>query len=460
MKKGFKGRAILVFGVSCCLLFAEYLHAQSADQKTFHALSDEFARAAQKIAPSVVSVSTMSEVTVLDPYEFFFGPRFRKRDNTQRQQVPRGIGSGILVNGEYVLTNNHVIEGADTISIKLNDGRTLTSKVVGADKSFDVAVLKVTGGDHLVPAELGDSDALRVGEWVLAVGNPFGLDQTVTAGIISATGRAGLGLSDYGDFIQTDAAINPGNSGGPLVNLDGKVIAINSAILSATGGFEGIGFAIPINTARTIMDSLIKTGKVVRGYLGVQIQELTPEMADTLGIHDVRGLLISHVDPNSPAQAGGLKARDVVTHFNGSKIDSARRFSSLIKTVAPDQDVELTIVREGKEQKLKIKIGAMPESIAMVENLGFDVSNVDEAAARKFGLPKGMEGVVVTSIDSKSLANRAGLQEGDVIVGMERRKISNMSDYSQALEKASGKDKILLQIVRGDEHFYMVIPLK
>jgi serine protease Do len=424
-------------------------------------LSDAFARSAEKIRPSVVSVNTMSEVQFLDPYEYFFGPRFGGRRG-QPREVPRGIGSGIIISDEYILTNNHVIEGADRINVKLADGRSLVAKVVGADPSFDIAVIRIEGVKGLTPAELGDSDALRVGEWVLAVGNPFGLEQTVTSGIISATGRTAMDLSDYTDFIQTDAAINPGNSGGPLVNLKGRVVGINSAILSQSGAFEGIGFAIPMNTGRKIMESLIATGKVVRGYIGIQIQEMTGEVAELLDMQASDGLLVMHVEKRSPAEAAGIKARDIITKVNGAEVDSARRFATMVKTATIGEELELTILRKGEAQTVRVRVGTAPARLAAAETLGFHVANLDDMAAKHYDFGDSAKGVVITQLEKDSPAAQRGLKEGDAIVGVNQFKIENLQDYNGALEKLRSKksSKILLQVMRRGEYSYVVLPLK
>ncbi len=446
-----------VFVMGCLLSLAPLLHAGTGKESVLRQLSDELAAASEKIKPSVVSVSTTSDVTVVDPYQFYFG---RRRGTAEHQELPRGMGSGVLVEDGYVLTNNHVIQGADKIYIKLSDGHKFQARVVGADPSTDVAVVKIQKPEGLTPAELGDSDAVRVGDWVLAVGNPFGLDQTVTAGIISAKGRSDVKLANYGDYIQTDAAINPGNSGGPLVDLDGKVIGLNSAIISQSGGYQGIGFAIPINQARTIMQSLIKDGKVTRGYLGVHAQELTQPIAEALGLKQVRGVIVVFVEPNSPAQASGLEAKDIITSFGGKPLDNPHGLSSIVRTTAVGQEVEMNVVHQGQERVVKVKIVAAPPEVSAGETVGITVADMDAATAARFGFARGERGVVVAAVDNGSKAAGAGLRAGDVIVGISKVRVSSAKDYSEMMSRLAKEEKVLFTIIRNRQYYYVVLPLK
>jgi serine protease Do len=434
--------------------------APAADGKVgiLRTLSDEFAKAAEKIKPSVVSVRTTSEVALVDPYEYFYGPRYRRR-SPKEEEVPLGMGSGIVVNNGYVLTNNHVIKGASRIYVKLSDGRQIEGHVVGTDPNADVAVVKLSSGERLVSAELGDSDSMRVGDWVLAVGNPLGLEQTVTAGIISAKGRSDMNIAHYEDFIQTDAAINPGNSGGPLVDLDGKVIGMNTAIASQTGGYQGMGFAIPINMARVIMESLIKDGKVNRGYLGVQMQEINPKLSKMLGLKETQGVLVVQVEPDSPALSAGLQRNDVVTRFNGKPIDSVRRLMSLIKTSLAGQVVELTVIRDGQEKVLKVKLANETPQAAAVESLGIEVANVDTATAERYGYRKSTGGVVITRVDPAGRAAVAGLSEGDLIMAINKQKVADLKAYSELIGKVGDGDVMLLVVHQG-RYFYVPLPGK
>ena len=438
------------------------VEGQTSPSKTssLRALSDEFAKAAEKVKPSVVSVRTTSVAIYVDPHDFFFGPGPSGQPRSGSQEIPRGMGSGILIPGDYILTNNHVIQGAKNIYVTLANGRQMRAKVIGTDSKSDVAVVKLSEASRLSAAELGDSDSVRVGDWVLAVGNPFGLDQTVTVGIISAKGRGDVKITDYGDFIQTDVAINPGNSGGALVDLDGKVIGMNTAIVSRSGGYEGVGFAIPVNMARTIMESLIKDGKVTRGYLGVQLHSMTRELAEMLGFKEAGGLVVAGVEPASPAEKAGLQARDVVTRFNGKELDSPRHFSTLVKTAPIGQEVELTVVRDGREQLIKIRIGAATPEIVAADTLGIEVATLDRVTAERYGYQGSAAGVVITRVDPNSRAASIGLQEGDLIVGINNQKIQNAKTYGEAIDKLSDSKKILLNVVRGRRYFYAVLPLK
>ncbi|MDD2706900.1 MAG: DegQ family serine endoprotease [Verrucomicrobiae bacterium] len=455
-------RSLLLLAISFAMI--ETGHAQANKNSILNQLSDEFAKAAEKIKPSVVSVRTASEVTVVNPYEFFYGPRGRRRGNQNprgnSQEVPLGMGSGIILANGYVLTNNHVIQGADSIYVKLADGRLLKGRVVGADPNSDVAVIKIINAEKLVAAELGDSDATRVGEWVLAVGNPLGLEQTVTSGIISAKGRSNVHIANYEDFIQTDAAINPGNSGGPLVNMEGKVIGINTAIASQTGGYQGMGFAIPINMARTIMESLIRDGKVSRAYLGVQMQEVNPEIAEMLGLKSTHGVIVVHVEPGSPAANAGLQAKDLIIRFNGKQVDSGQRLLSLVKTSPIGQEINLTFIRDGQEKTAKIKLAAETPQVAAAESLGIEVSEITPQIASQLGYKSGIPGVVITRLLPNSRAAAIGLQEGDLIIGINKQKVTNTRTYSEILAKAAGSEKLLLHLVRGNQYFYAILPLK
>jgi serine protease Do len=423
------------------------------------ALSDNFASVAEKVKPCVVSVSTTSQVMLIKPSDFFFGRRHGS-GTPETREVPHGMGSGILIEGGYVLTNNHVIEDAITIYVKLGDGRQVKAKVVGADPDTDVAVVKISGIDKLPAAELGNSDNVRVGDWVMAIGNPFGFDQTVTAGIISAKGRSNVNVSEFSDFIQTDAAINPGNSGGALVDLDGKVIGINSAIFSQTGGYEGIGFAIPINMAKNVMESLIKSGKVARGYLGAQIQNVTPQLAEMLKLNQMSGVVVAHVEPDSPAAKAGIQPNDIITRFNGVEITSDRNLVSLIRTTPVGQTAELKLIRDGQEKNVKVTIAAATPTIAAAETLGIEVSDIEGAYAQHYGYENGTPGVIITRVAPNSKADSVGLEPGDLILSINKQAVKNLKSYNDLMTKLMGSEKLLLQIVRGRQHNYVVVPLK
>ncbi len=395
-------------------------------------LSHTFRNVSKAMAPAVVSVYSVKKARSSphiqrppfhgfehSPFGEFFGndlfEKYFENRAPQRGQEQRGMGTGVIVNKDgYVLTNNHVIDGADEVSLKLSSGATLKAKVIGTDPKTDLAVLKVSGKD-LVAAPLGDSDSLDVGDWVLAMGNPFGLSHTVTAGIVSAKGRADVGIADYEDFIQTDAAINPGNSGGPLVNMKGEVVGINTAIATKTGGYMGIGFAIPINMAKSIMDSLISNGKVERGWMGVMIQNLNEDLAQSFGVQSTEGVLIGDVTPDGPAQKAGLEAGDILISFDGQKMKDMAQLRNTVAGTPPGKTVKIEVIRSGKPKTLTLKIGQL-EGAAVASKqegsphkLGLTVQTLTPELARSLGTDR-EKGVVVTSVEPGTPAARAGLR--------------------------------------------------
>ncbi len=450
---------------------------------TLEDTSKVFIAAADKVRPSVVHVSVeqeMGSAPVLrqpnrpfhfhspwfrdffgdDPFEGFFGDFFR-RQIPQGKLKRSGFGSGVIVSGDgLVLTNNHVVAGATKIEVKLSDKRTFQAKLVGADPKSDVAVLRVDA-KGLPAAELGDSEEIRVGQWVIAIGNPFGLDQTVTAGIVSAKGRANVGIVEYEDFIQTDAAINPGNSGGPLVDLRGRVVGINSAIATRSGGYQGIGFAIPINMARSIMDSLVEDGKVRRGYLGVGISDLTPEQAKERDLEN-GGVLIGEVSQEQAAAKAGIEPGDVLLQFNGEKVRDSNHLRMLVAKTRPGASVPVVVHRGGKKKTLTVDVGDLeaadraktPASGAggPVPSLGISVADLDEPVS-------GLEtGVRVTSVETGSVADRFGIQPGAVIWKVNGREVANVGEFKEAL--ASRKDRVSLSFLQGNAKRYLEFPLE
>ncbi|MDH5750887.1 MAG: DegQ family serine endoprotease [Deltaproteobacteria bacterium] len=425
------------------------------------------------VSPSVVHISVEKVVhngpeEGEDPFddEFFrrfFAPRMPFPPKPDKQ---RGLGSGSIVDKKgYVLTNNHVIEDADKIIVKLKDGREFEAKLVGADPASDLAVVKVDAKD-LPVASLGNSDQLEVGETVLAIGNPFGLEQTVTQGIVSAKGRSSVGVTDYEDFIQTDAPINPGNSGGPMINLDGEIVGVNTAIFSRTGGNMGIGFAIPINMARKIMDQLIASGRVVRGYLGVVIQEVTPELAPALGLSSTEGVLIANIGPDSPALKAGMERGDVVTTFNGKKVNTTNELRNTVAAVSPGAVVPVEVVRKGKKITLKVQVGEQPgdmraaiegreepgEQEAQVksveEKLGMEVANLTRDIAAKLNY-RGQKGVVITGVDPQGISAEAGLREGMLIQEVNKVRITSIKEFRKVLDETPGGKHLLLLVRAG-----------
>lgn len=430
------------------------------------------ARAAivKSVSSTVVHISvekTVAENTggggLPDPFddEFFkrfFAPRLPK----SREFKQRGLGSGTIVDGRgYILTNNHVIEDADKIIVKLKDGRELNAKLIGADKATDLAVVKITG-KKLPVAKLGNSDDLLVGETVMAIGNPFGLEQTVTQGIVSAKGRSSVGLTDYEDFIQTDAPINPGNSGGPMVNLRGQIVGVNTAIFSRSGGNMGIGFAIPINMAKKIMQSLIDSGRVTRGFLGVVIQDLTQELADAMGAKVKEGVLIASVGPKTPAAKGGIKQGDIITKFNGKRVRSSNELRNTVAGIKPGKTVPVELIRDGNKKTIRLRVGEQPSNMQAAiqgesdpkasgksvekpeEVLGLKVETLTRELADRLDY-RGQKGVVVSQAEGTAL--EAGLRQGALIQEVNRKKVRNTNEFRTAIKKTP-KGKFLLLLVR------------
>ena len=372
-------------------------------------------------------------------------------------------GSGFIIKPDgYIITNNHVIAGADNdkITVKLEDGREFKAKVIGADKRSDVALIKIAA-DHLPVLPMGDSDKLEVGEWVIAIGNPFGLSHTITAGIVSAKGRNSVGINDYENLIQTDAAINPGNSGGPLVNLEGKVVGMNTAIFSKSGGYMGIGFAIPINMVRSIEQQLQKTGFVIRGYLGVLIQPLTPELARSFGLPKDSGVLVGQVTDGSAAAKAGLKRGDVVVKFAGKSVHNVGAFRNCVALVTPGTTTDITVIRDGKKKNFNITVGTLPggkmtaDALGLsLDKLGFAVRNINPETARKYGLTE-TKGVMVTRVRSGSVAAMAGMKTGTLILEVNRKPVRNVQELQQAV--GNEKNSVLLLISDGQGTHFVVL---
>lgn len=433
--------------------------------------SRAFSSVAKKAIPAVVSVKVTKTVKSGSSYhgmtpddqffERFFGPGFR-RPAPQAPQLQQGQGSGFIISEDgYILTNNHVVGDADEIEVTLQDGKEFKAKLIGTDPKSDVALVKIEG-ENLPFVELGDSDALEIGEWVIAVGSPFGLQATVTVGIVSAKNR-GVQIAEYEDFIQTDAAINPGNSGGPLLNIDGKAIGLNTAIFSQSGGYMGIGFAIPINMARNIKDQLLESGKVSHGFLGVMMQpeKITPELAEAFGLEENKGVLITKVLPDSPADKAGLKKDDIILKMDGKDAGDWQSFRSSIGILPPGTKVDLTVFRNGKEKEITVTIGSLEDSEEILgisptaEKLGLQVQNVTDELAKRFGY-EDEKGVIVTEVADESPAGRAGIAAGMLIVSVNRKDVSNVEEFNKALEKSAESKKVLL-LVRNDRYAQYVV---
>jgi serine protease Do len=427
-----------------------------------------FAPIVKEVLPNVVNISSskvvrtpnqMPEGMQSDPFfQQFFGHGFGNRPEVPKDRREQSLGSGVIVSPEgYILTNNHVVDGATDVKVTLSDKRELKAKIVGTDPKTDVAVLKLEGSNF--PAiTLGDSSKVQVGDYALAIGDPFGVGQTVTMGIVSAKGRGNLGIEDYEDFIQTDAPINPGNSGGALVNDRGELVGINTAILShGSGGNEGIGFAIPVNLARSVMGQILEHGKVTRGYLGVVIQPITPAMAKDLGLNKLQGALVGDVSPKGPAQASGVQRGDVILSINGNAVTDSNELRNTISMMQPGETVKLGISRNGSIKDLNVKLGELPLSKEDAKNQqegaskdaleGISVENLDAETAAQLQLPESTKGVVVTSIDPSSPKAESGLQKGDVIQEVNHQPVHNVAEFKQAMSKAT--DGALLLVNRG-----------
>ncbi len=443
----------------------------SESSKLLGRLSDALAEVAEAARPAVVNISTTSTVTTEDNpmgdlfndpfFRKFFGDQFGHPGAEAQIQIV-GLGSGVIVseNG-YILTNNHVVKGADEIKVVLFDKREFTGKVVGTDSRTDLAVIKINAKD-LPTIRFGDSAKLKIGDIVLAIGNPFGLNQTITMGIVSAVGRSNIGLADFEDFIQTDAAINPGNSGGALVNSNGEFVGINTAIFSTSGGYMGIGFAIPSDMAKTVMDSIIKHGKVIRGWMGVSIQNVTPELAKSLGFKQTEGALIAGVENGSPAEKAGLKRGDLVTALNGKKVEDSTNLRNMVAASAPGTKIEVTIIRDGKEKTISLTLGEYKEKKVVKKTeysnvlKGLTIQELTPSVRDKMNLPEDLNGVVITGSDSDSPAQGL-LQPGDVIQEVNKQAIQSAQDYEETVSKIGENDTVLLLIYRDGGSIYLTI---
>jgi serine protease Do len=450
----------LVFTFTGILLVASLDYStdtSAATPPTTVMVPSSFSDVAKAVSPAVVNISTekviqsggrqsfrhfQSPFGKDDPFHDFFERFFG--DRPQREFKQRSLGSGFIVDKEgYIVTNNHVVENADKIKIKLDNGKEFQAEVVGRDPKTDIALVKAKKLKDVDVVPLGDSDVLEIGEWVVAIGSPFGLEHTVTAGIVSAKGRV-IGSGPYDDFIQTDASINPGNSGGPLVNMRGEVVGINTAIVSRGGGNVGIGFAIPINMARNIIEQLKTSGSVTRGWLGVSIQDLTPELSEYYGLKEAKGALVGEVFEGDPADKAGIKAKDVIVEVDGNPIEDSRDLSRIIASIPVGEKVDVKVLRDGKKRTFRIKIAKRTDDKEMAAKkgategtaLGMTVSPLTPQLARQFGLPQG-EGVVVVSVDPEGPAAEAEVREGDLILEINHKTVKTLKDY----EKYTGKVK-------------------
>lgn len=446
-----------------------------------------FIEVAEKVSPAVVYIEVEKiierQMSMLSPFPFndpfglfndefferFFRHRF-PRDDSQRDDSPQkqqyrqvGQGSGFIINTDgYILTNSHVIGDADRIRVKLSDGREFDAERVGSDPESDVGVIKIDAA-NIPTLPLGDSDAIKVGEWVIAVGNPFGLSRTVTSGIISAKGRSNVGITEYEDFIQTDAAINPGNSGGPLVNLKGEAIGVNTAIFSRSGGYMGIGFAIPINMAKSIYKQLVETGEVKRSYLGIVIQDLTADLAESFGLDSTQGVLVADVTKNSPGEKAGLQQGDIIVKLDGKPVTTSGSFRNQIAMLKPNTTVQLTVLRDKREKQMTVVTEQRPEDESAfykdgdwMDKLGFTVQTLTPDLAERFGYVQ-ETGVIVTEVQPGSTAALAGIRPGNLIQGINQQEVKNVDDFERLAGQAIQDGRMLLRVKDGRYSRYIVL---
>lgn len=445
--------------------------------QSLRSLSGAFTRVAKQAGPGVVFIevektleSARSPFNFNDPSDLFndeffrrfFGNRFR---NAPKQYRQKGLGSGFIISHDgYILTNHHVVGDADRIVVKLSNGKEVQAKLIGADPKSDVAVIKIAG-DNLPVLPLGNSDTLEVGEWVIAIGNPFGLTHTTTVGVVSAKGRSGMGIEDYEDFIQTDAAINPGNSGGPLLNLKGEVVGINTAIFSRSGGYMGIGFAIPINMASAIEKQLIATGKVSRGYLGVRIQDLSDELARSFGLKTTQGVLIAEVFENSPAAKAGFKSGDIIVAYDGKTVSESSKLRNLVAMTPPSSDVKVEVIRDGTKHELTVTIAELTQDLLassehseLLEQLGFSVQELTPELAQQFGYEE--EGMLVAQVKDGSPAASVGIRPGTLIRQVNRKAVHNRETFMRALAESEKTGRVLFLLQDRHGTRFVVLGLR
>jgi len=464
---------VLLFGIFFCM-DSDRVNSLPKNDKltTARSLGLAFVEVVKKVQPSVVNVTTEKTITVKpwerygedffkgSPFEDFFKgfgitPREKGKEYRHKQ---RSGGSGVIVDKEgYILTNNHVIEGADKVKVRLNDGREFPALVKGQDTRTDLAVLHIKAKD-LPVATLGDSDKLEVGEWAIAIGSPFGLEHTVTVGVISAKGRSGLGTGTYEDFVQTDASINPGNSGGPLINIDGEVVGINAMIIQPG---TGIGFAIPINMAKQILNDLIKQGKVVRPWLGISAQDLTPEMAEQFQVKEKEGVLVSQVHQGTGAEKAGLASGDIIKSVDDKAIKNVNELVKEIQKKKVGQKVKLSTVRDGKPVTIEVTTSAMPDKLEATkekeieEKLGAQIQELTPQLAARYRISSEIKrGVVVIGLEDGSPADELGLQEGDVILEINRKKIETIKDFEKSIKDLNLEKGIVFRLHRRGNSFY------
>jgi len=479
--------AFLIF--VACIMFP-MVSADDNGIKSLKETSKTFATIARSASPSVVYIqaegqsSRPSPPGFIFPYErqrpfdddfleHFFGDKFKwfsmpKAPGQRYRGVSQGSGfifstkKNLFSNKSYIITNSHVVSNSESIRVKLIDGQEYSAKIKGMDSLSDLAVLEIDVGD-LPTLPLGDSSKLEVGEWVVAIGNPFGLSHSLTVGVVSAKGRSSLGINDYEDFIQTDAAINPGNSGGPLINLAGEVVGINTAIFTRSGAFNGIGFSIPINLAKSIADQLLANGSITRGYLGILIQELTPQLAESFGIEEKKGILVSQINEDSPAAQSDLKQGDVIIAYAGKPVLRLAEFRNRVALSPPGSAQKITVIRDGKQKNISVVIGKRtPQNTGVSsieyteEKLGLTVNNLTEELARKYAVKLG-RGILVTKVRAGSISALANIQPGNIILQVNRKPVNSVIDFQRTIRKAKSDKKVLLLLQDGDAQRYAVL---
>ncbi len=438
--------------------------------KASSAWPESFADLSEKLSRTVVNIKITKVAQMQGPHwrqrpEGPFGDLFehffRQMPQRPNKQLRQGAGSGVIISPDgYILTNNHVVEGAKELSVTLNDQREYAAHIIGSDPKTDLAIVKIDTMEKLPSAVMGDSDQLRVGEWVLAIGNPFGLSHTVTSGIVSAKGRI-IGAGPYDDFIQTDASINPGNSGGPLYNMKGELVGINTAIIPQG---QGIGFAIPVNTAKPLIPQLVKNGEVQRGYLGVNIQDITPELAKALKLDEAEGALVSAVHPETPAQAAGIKRGDVIIAYNNKPVKKSHDLPALVAATPAGEKAEVTVLRKNKKKTLTVKIAELQENHRMARNskqhkqdkLGLMLQNLDSTTAQRLGL-KNDKGVLVSHVKPGSPSAVAGLRQGDVILEINQNAVDSVEEALKEISPTKNKESLLMLVSRNHGSFYLIL---
>ena len=479
-----RDKKLFIIGRTICCLIAGFVLStslgkipQPAAQTSaiLTAAPGSFSQLVKEAKQSVVNISTVKIIKRGGRTQQFFGAPFGQKDPFHdffdrffKDQIPKdfrqkSLGSGFIIDKDgFILTNNHVVEKSDEIKVKLADGKEFSAKIIGRDPKTDLALIRIESDEPLKPLALGDSDKLEVGDWVVAIGNPFGLGNTVTAGIVSAKFRQ-IGTGSYDNFIQTDASINPGNSGGPLLNTAGEVVGINSAIFSRSGGSIGIGFAIPVNMAKDLLPQL-KKGKVVRGWLGVMIQKITPELKEKLRLKDEKGALVADVTPGGPAENAGIKRGDIIISFDGKEIEEMNELPFAVASTRVDKIVPVEVLRRGEKKVIEVKIGKMEEGKepgALIEeksDLGMTVDEITPDLMRHFGLSE-KSGLVVTQVESSSPAEEAGIRRGDVIIEIDQEPIKNIDEYIEMIQRYKKGDTVLFLINRGGTTLYLTLKI-